>query len=290
MRRLPQHYVFILPALIVLVVVVIFPTLFLYYISATNFDLAQGWAARKFVWLDNYRYLFFEDPLFWKSLVITLVFVVSSVTCESVLGMAVALGLNRLGKRLRRVLLSFMIIPMVCTPSIISLIWKLMLNTEYGVINFMIRSLGFSNVNWLGESLALVSVILVDIWEWTPYMVLMLFAALQSVPIEPIEASVVDGASRLQTFLRITLPIIMKLFLIALTLRLVDSFKIFDIIYGLTQGGPGSATEVFSMRIFRIGFQHTNWIGRASAYAVIVLLILSPIFSRFTKLVKKSAY
>jgi len=290
MRRLPQHYVFILPALIVLAVVVIFPTVFLYYISCTNFDLAQGWAARKFVWFDNYRYLFFEDPLFWKSLSTTLVFVVASVSCETVLGMLVALGLNRLGSGLRRVLLALIIIPMICTPSIISLIWKLMLNTEYGVTNFLLRSVGAHNVNWLGEKLALCSVILVDIWEWTPYMVLMLFAALQSVPLEPIEAAVVDGANSIQIFFRITLPMMMKLFLIALTLRLVDSFKIFDIVYGLTQGGPGSATEVFSMRIFRIGFQHTNWIGRASAYAVIVLLILSPIFSRFTKLVKGNAY
>jgi multiple sugar transport system permease protein len=287
MKKIPQHYVFILPAIIVLVLVVIFPTIFLYYISMTNYDLSLGWQVKKFVWFDNYRYLFFEDPLFWKSFLITVIFVLATVSCEIVLGMLIALGLNKLQKG-RRLLMSLIIIPMVCTPSIIALMWKLILNTEYGVANFLLNLIRIPNVNWLSVNMALPSVILIDIWEWTPFMVLMLFAALQSLPLEPFEAARVDGASKMQTFFYITLPMMMKLALIAVTLRLVDSFKIFDIIYGLTQGGPGSATEVFSMRIFRIGFQHTNWIGRASAYAVVILLVLSPLFSRFTKLVKEN--
>jgi multiple sugar transport system permease protein len=287
MKKIPQQYVFILPAIIVLVLVVIFPTIFLYYISMTNYDLSLGWQVKKFVWFDNYRYLFFEDPLFWKSFLITVIFVLSTVSCEIVLGMVIALGLNKLQKG-RRLLMSLIIIPMVCTPSIIALMWKLMLNTEYGVANFLLNLIRIPNVNWLSVNLALPSVIMIDIWEWTPFMVLMLFAALQSLPMEPFEAARVDGASKMQTFFYITLPMMMKLALIAVTLRLVDSFKIFDIIYGLTQGGPGSATEVFSMRIFRIGFQHTNWIGRASAYAVVILVVLSPLFSRFTKLVKEN--
>jgi multiple sugar transport system permease protein len=287
MKKIPQQYVFILPAIVVLVLVVIFPTIFLYYISMTNYDLSLGWQVKKFVWFDNYRYLFFEDPLFWKSFLITVIFVLSTVSCEIVLGMVIALGLNKLQKG-RRLLMSLIIIPMVCTPSIIALMWKLMLNTEYGVANFLLNLIRIPNVNWLSVNLALPSVIMIDIWEWTPFMVLMLFAALQSLPMEPFEAARVDGASKMQTFFYITLPMMMKLALIAVTLRLVDSFKIFDIIYGLTQGGPGSATEVFSMRIFRIGFQHTNWIGRASAYAVVILVVLSPLFSRFTKLVKEN--
>jgi len=275
-----------MPAALVLAGVVIFPTIFLYYISLTNYDLSVGWQAKKFVWLNNYIYLFTQDPLFWKSFLITLIFVVSTVSFEFVLGMLVALGLNRI-RHGRRLLLSLIIIPMVCTPSIIALMWKLMLNTEYGVLNFLLRLIGLSNVNWLGTNMALPSVILVDIWEWTPFMVLMLFAALQSIPEEPMEAARVDGASGPQIFFFVTLPMMMRIALIAIILRLVDSFKIFDTIYALTQGGPGSATEVFSMRIFRIGFQHTNWIGRASAYAVMIILVLSPLFSKFTKLIKE---
>lgn len=275
-----------MPAVFVLAAVVIFPTIFLYYISLTNYDLSVGWQAKKFVWFSNYAYLFTQDPLFWKSFLITLIFVISTVSIEFMLGMLVALGLNKI-QRGRRLLLSLIIIPMVCTPSIIALMWKLMLNTEYGVLNFLLRLTGLSNVNWLGMRMALPSVILVDIWEWTPFMVLMLFAALQSIPEEPIEAARVDGASNVQIFLYVTLPMMMRIALIAIILRLVDSFKIFDTVYALTQGGPGSATEVFSMRIFRIGFQHTNWIGRASAYAVIIILVLSPLFSKFTKLIKE---
>ncbi len=275
-----------MPAALVLAAVVIFPTIFLYYISLTNYDLSVGWQTKKFVWFGNYAYLFTQDPLFWKSFIITLIFVISTVSIEFVLGMLVALGLNKI-QRGRRLLLSLIIIPMVCTPSIIALMWKLMLNTEYGVLNFLLRCIGLNNVNWLGMNMALPSVILVDIWEWTPFMVLMLFAALQSIPEEPIEAARVDGASNAQIFFYVTLPMMTRIALIAIILRLVDSFKIFDTIYALTQGGPGSATEVFSMRIFRIGFQHTNWIGRASAYAVIIIFVLSPLFSKFTKLIKE---
>jgi multiple sugar transport system permease protein len=286
MKKNRQYRIFIMPAALVLAAVVVFPTIFLYYISLTNYDLSIGWQAKKFVWFGNYAYLFTEDPLFWKSFLITFIFVISTVSAEFILGMLVALGLNKI-QRGRRLLLSLIIIPMVCTPSIIALMWKLMLNTEYGVLNFLLRLIGLSNVNWLGMKMALPSVILVDIWEWTPFMVLMLFAALQSIPEEPLEAARVDGASNAQIFFYVKLPMMMRIALIAVILRLVDSFKIFDTIYALTQGGPGSATEVFSMRIFRIGFQHTNWIGRASAYAVIIILVLSPLFSKFTKLIKE---
>ena len=285
MKRLPAHYVFIMPALVLLVLIVIFPTIFLYYISMTNYDMTVGWEAKRFVWFENFRYLFFEEPLFWKSLGITFIFVSVSVSCELVLGMIVALGLSRMN-RSKRIFVSLIIIPMVCTPSIISLMWKLILNTEYGVANYLLGLIHVGNVNWLGTGTALASVILVDIWEWTPFMVLMLYAALQALPEEPFEAAVADGANKLQIFFYITLPMMMKLALIALTLRMIDSFKVFDTVYGLTQGGPGSATEVFSMRIFRMGFQHSNWTGRASAFAIIMLLIMSPLFSRLTRLLR----
>jgi len=285
MKKVPAHYLFIMPALVLLVLIVIFPTIFLYYISMTNYDMTVGWDAKRFVWFENFIYLFLDEPLFWKSLGITFIFVSVTVSCELVLGMVVALGLSRMN-RSKRLLVSLIIIPMVCTPSIISLMWKLILNTEYGVANYLLGLIRIGNINWLGTGTALASVILVDIWEWTPFMVLMLYAALQALPEEPFEAAVADGANKIQIFFYITLPMMMKLALIALTLRMIDSFKVFDTVYGLTQGGPGSATEVFSMRIFRTGFQHSNWTGRASAFAIIMLLIMSPLFSRLTRLLR----
>jgi multiple sugar transport system permease protein len=171
--------------------------------------------------------------------------------------------------------MSFLIIPMVITPTIISLIWKLMLNTEYGVLNYILSLFSIAKINWLGYENALWSVMMVDIWEWTPFVALILYAGLQSLPQEPYEAVVVDGASPLQIFYYLTLPLLKPMIFIAILLRSIDSLKIFDIVYGLTQGGPGNATELMSMHIYRLGFRHTNWIGRASANAMVLLVIIT---------------
>jgi multiple sugar transport system permease protein len=162
---------------------------------------------------------------------------------------------------------------MVITPTIISLIWKLMLNTEYGVLNFILSQFGLGKINWLGPKEAFWSLILVDVWEWTPFIALILYAGLQALPQEPYEAAVVDGANPRQIFFYLTLPLLKPMILIALLLRSIDALKMFDVVYGLTQGGPGNATELMSLHIYRLGFRHTNWIGRASANAVILLFL-----------------
>lgn len=272
MGKRKEHYFFVLPALIALVLIVIFPTLFLWYVSFTNYDLSMGWEKRSFVGLDNYVYLFTEDKDFWHSLKISILFMGLTVACEFILGLGIALLFHRRlwGKRLW---MSFLIIPMVITPTIISLIWKLMLNTEYGVLNYMLSLLSIGKVNWLGYKEAFWSLIIVDIWEWTPFMALILYAGLQSLPQEPYEAAIVDGATSAQIFYSLTLPLLKPMIIVALLLRSIDALKIFDVVYGLTQGGPGNATELMSLHIYRLGFRHTNWIGRSSANAVILLLI-----------------
>lgn len=287
-KRRNEYMIFIAPALTTLVLVVIFPTLFLYYVSLTNYDLSAGWEAKRFIGLGNYFFLLFQDPLFWKSLGLTVLFVATTVSIELVAGMLIALGLGQL-KLSRRAILAIIIIPMVCTPSIIGLMWKLILNTEYGVANYLLGLAHLGKVNWLGNKTAFMSVVLVDLWQWTPFMVLMLHAALQSLPLEPFEAARMDGANAVQMFFGITLPMISRLVLVALILRLIDSIKVFDIIYSLTQGGPGTATELLSLRIYRIGFQHSNMVGRASAYAVIMIMALSPLFMRLSGLLNRNS-
>ena len=253
-------------------VIVIFPTLFLWYVSFTNYDLTMGWEKREMVGIINFQYLAFEDKDFWNSVKISLWFMVFTVVVEFVLGLAIALLFNRRiwGKRFW---MSFLIVPMVITPTIISLIWKLMLNTEYGVLNFLLSLFSIHKINWLGYESALWSVMMVDIWEWTPFLALILYAGLISLPQEPYEAAIVDGASPVQVFYYLTLPLLKPIILIAVLLRSIDSLKIFDVVYGLTQGGPGNATELMSMHIYRLGFRHTNWIGRASANAIVLLVI-----------------
>ncbi len=274
MKKNKEHYWYLLPSLLTLVTIVIFPTIFLWYMSFTNYDLTMGWEQHKLIGIRNFMYLAFEDKDFWHSMKISLWFMVFTVVIEFLLGLAIALLFNRRiqGKRLW---MSFLIIPMVITPTIISLIWKLMLNTEYGVLNYILSIFSIAKINWLGYENALWSVMMVDIWEWTPFVALILYAGLQSLPQEPYEAAVVDGGSPIQVFYYLTLPLLKPMILIALLLRSIDSLKIFDVVYGLTQGGPGNATELMSMHIYRIGFRHTNWIGRASANAIVLLFIVS---------------
>jgi multiple sugar transport system permease protein len=269
-----EHYWYLLPSLLTLVAIVIFPTIFLWYMGFTNYDLTMGWEQHKLIGIKNFQYLTFEDKDFWHSMKISLWFMVFTVVIEFVLGLAIALLFNR-RIRGKRLWMSFLIIPMVITPTIISLIWKLMLNTEYGVLNYILSLFSIAKINWLGYENALWSVMMVDIWEWTPFVALILYAGLQSLPQEPYEAVVVDGASPLQIFYYLTLPLLKPMIFIAILLRSIDSLKIFDIVYGLTQGGPGNATELMSMHIYRLGFRHTNWIGRASANAMVLLVIIT---------------
>ncbi|MDI3542738.1 MAG: multiple sugar transport system permease protein [Candidatus Atribacteria bacterium] len=248
----------------------------------------MGWENKSWIGLRNYKYLFLEDKDFWYSLRISLFFSGFTVVTEFGLGLLIALLFNRriTGKRLW---MSFLIIPMVITPSIVSLIWKLMLNTEYGVLNYLLSLLSIGKINWLGYENALWSLILVDIWEWTPFMALILYAGLQALPQEPYEAALVDGASSIQLFRFITLPLMRPIILISILLRAIDSLKMFDIVYGLTQGGPGNATELMSLHIYRLGFRHTNWIGRASANAVILLMIVTLLTTVLLRIMKRES-
>lgn len=287
-KREKEHYLFILPSFITLLLIVVFPTIFLWYVSFTNYDLSMGWENKSWIGLRNYKYLFLEDKDFWYSLKISLFFSGFTVVTEFGLGLLIALLFNRriTGKRLW---MSFLIIPMVITPSIVSLIWKLMLNTEYGVLNYLLSLLSIGKINWLGYENALWSLILVDIWEWTPFMALILYAGLQALPQEPYEAALVDGASSVQLFRFITLTLMCPIIFISLLLRAIDSLKMFDIVYGLTQGGPGNATELLSLHIYRLGFRHTNWIGRASANAVILLMIVTLLTTVLLRIMKRES-
>lgn len=271
-KKTREGLLFVLPSLLALIAIVIFPTIFLWYVSLTNYDLSMGWEQKSFVGLQNFSFLFFEDKDFWHSLKISLLFAGITVSLEFILGLGIALLFHRRvwGKR---IWMSCLILPMVITPTIISLIWKLMLNTEYGVLNFILSQLGLGKVNWLGPREAFWSLILVDVWEWTPFVALILYAGLQALPQEPYEAAIVDGANSGQIFFYLTLPLLRPMIVIALLLRSIDALKMFDVVYGLTQGGPGNATELMSLHIYRLGFRHTNWIGRASANAVILLFL-----------------
>ncbi|MFD2132817.1 carbohydrate ABC transporter permease [Pseudogracilibacillus auburnensis] len=278
------HFIYIMPAIILLGILTLIPTIFLYFISMTDYEL--GSPSFNFVWFDNYTRLLLESDEFWHSLRISVFFSVIVTSIQLVLGFFLAKLLDR-PMRFKFLVFACLIIPIAMTPSITGQIWKLMLNAEYGVINYLLSSLTGLKVIWLSTENAFLSTMLVDIWQNTPFVALIIYAGLKSLPEDPYEAAVMDGASKFQLFRHITLPLLKPIILLAIIFRLIDSLRTFDIPFSLTQGGPGNATEFLSLHIYRLGFAQTGWIGRASATSVILLIITTVISLILIRMLRK---
>jgi multiple sugar transport system permease protein len=276
------HVWFLAPVVVFLLLLTFIPTLYLFYLSLSRWDVMTRSPA--FIGLTNYLHIM-RDPVFWASLQRTLVFVFSAVTIQLVLGFAIALLVNRPHIRGIGIMRTLIILPMSITPIVVGLMWRILYNPSFGLINSTLASLGIAGPEWLGSrDTALLSVILVDVWQWTPFMFLMMTAGLQSLPIEPFEAARVDGASGLQTFQLITLPMMKPIILIALLFRIIDGFKVstFDPIFIMTKGGPGSITQTLNIYAFLTGFEWFN-LGYASAIVVCALLLLTLIGRLFLR-------
>ena len=275
------HIKFIAPALIVVLILSVVPTIFLVVVSFTNYRLGWDLSRAKFVWFDNFVRLFTgADPDFWHSVWISLAFMVVATSVEMVVGFGIASLLNASEAKLKSLVIGLMLIPLAMTPSIAGQMWKLIFNSEYGILNYTLNALFGVKVTWLGPNLAFWSVLIVDLWQFTPFVALIVYAGLRSQPVEPYEAAAIDGASRWQVLRYITIPMMRKLLLLALLLRSVDSLKLFDTAFVLTQGGPGNATEFLSLHVYRLANAQNGLIGRASAVAL-VLLAITIVVSRF---------
>jgi len=224
--------------------------------------------------LGNYAEAF-KDPRFLNALVVTFIFVCVAVALEFILGLAIALLVNR-DFWAKRVIVSLIYIPMIMSPITVALMWRMLLNAEYGPINFFLLKLHIvqREVAWLSETrFALPSLIVVDVWQWTPFMFLVLYAGLQSVPEELKEVAQIDGASIWQIFKHITLPILFPFIILAFLFRVMDAFKIFDAVSVLTKGGPGTSTEVVSWLGYMTGFTYFR-LGYAAAMAMVLFIIV----------------
>ncbi len=264
---------FLSPAIIPLVLLTIGPLIFLYWISMTNYELGQQIGSAHFIGLSNYIRLFSgRDREFWDSVRVTLELAFLATSLELIFGFAIAFLIHTTEK-FRSLFVSAFMLPMVVTPVIVGLIWKLMLNSESGIINWILGHLFGVTPTWLGPDLSFVSVLIVEVWQWTPFVALILVSGLASLPEEPLEAAAIDGATRWQTLRYVVLPILQPIILFALLIRLIDELKIFDAIFIMTGGGPGSTTESLSVHSYRLGFVATGWIGRSSATAVVLALI-----------------
>jgi len=244
------------------------------FLSLTDISFKGEIAGFNFVFAKNYIKAL-TDPIFQTSLKNTAILVCIAVPIEMLLGLGIALMLNQdiKGKRFFR---SLFLLPLMTTPIVVGNIWRLMYNSEFGLINYILTSIGILNkpIPVLGQpETALFGIILIDIWEWTPFVMLIILSGLQALPTAPYEAALVDGASSLQIFRRITLPMLTPTLIVALLLRLMDAIKIFDVVYITTFGGPGLSTEIIGLTIYKEAFRKLN-LGYASALTVIVLFVV----------------
>ncbi|MDZ5698241.1 sugar ABC transporter permease [Chelativorans sp. M5D2P16] len=274
-RVLP--YVLSLPALLVCIGILIpFITAIVY--SLQRYRLSQPWA-RQFNWGENYVD-FLSDPAFWNTLQISLTYAGLTVVLELVLGLAIALLLQK-RTTLNNFISIMLLMPLMTAPALAALMWKLMTNPGFGILSYLATLVGLEDFRWASSpSTALFTVVLVDIWVYTPFMMILLLAGLRSLPTQPFEAAALDGVPRSFVFFRITLPMLMPYILTATLFRLLDSIQQFDIIYAMTQGGPGNKLTVFQVEAYLNFFQSTN-VGRSAALLLVLWAItffLSNIF------------
>jgi len=275
---LKQGRIWLAPAVVALAALSIYPLLFAIEVSLRT---GSGYG------LDNYFRLA-RDRFFLVSLGQTLLYTTLALAVEFPLGLTLALLVDR-EFRGRRLLRSILLIPMLLPPVVVAVIWRLILNAEFGVLNGALRSLGLdtSGLTWFGsEKSAMLSVVLVDVWEWTPFLFLLLLAGLQGLPVEPFEAARIDGASPSQVFLRLTLPMLRPVIAVAVLLRGMDLLRVFDQIFILTQGGPGFATETVTLYIYRTAFRYWNF-GYAAAMSFVLLAATTVIARAFLRLLRQ---
>jgi multiple sugar transport system permease protein len=260
--------------LIFVVAIAIYPLAFSFYISVFKYRLTDPNQTHTFLGLANYIEAFHDKQVI-KSISNTLVFVFGTVVIEVLLGLGLALLLSGEGRHMR-IIRSFLLIPMALPPLVVGLVWKSLYNVDFGVIPYYLKLLGLDMGRGpLGEiSTAMPAIIIIDVWQWTPLLMIIFLAGLKSLPRQPYEAARVDGANRWQRFWHITLPLLKPTFLVALLLRTVQSFKVFDIIYATTSGGPGTATTVLNYHIFTVGMTFFD-MGYAAALANILLVIIA---------------
>ncbi|APG88316.1 carbohydrate ABC transporter permease [Sinorhizobium americanum] len=276
-RVLP--YVLSLPALLVCIGILI-PFFSAVVYSFQRYRLSQPWA-RQFNWGENYLN-FFTDSGFWNTLRVSLLYAGTTVILELLLGLGIALLLQR-RSTVNNFISIMLLLPLMTAPALAALMWKLMTNPGFGILSYFASLIGLENFRWASSpDTALLTVVLVDIWVYTPFIMILLLAGLRSLPTQPFEAAALDGVPRTFVFFRITLPMLTPYILTATLFRLLDSIQQFDIIYAMTQGGPGDTLTVFQVEAYLNFFQSTN-VGRSAALLIILWAITYTLSNVFIK-------
>ncbi|MEM9787614.1 MAG: sugar ABC transporter permease [Pseudomonadota bacterium] len=265
-------YLFLAPAGIVLLVALFYPICYMIYASFLDWNPSQRIGEAEFVGLRNYLKLFTDDA-FRESMWVTLKFAAVVVTIEMFLGVGLALLLDR-NIRGMSVLRTLFILPMMIAPIVVGLMWRYMYHPTVGIFNRTLKDWGFEPIPWLSDGdWAFASIVIADVWQWTPFIFILSLAALQSLPSSAIEASKIDGASGWQQIVYIKLPLMLPVLIVTLLLRLIDSFKVLEVILVMTNGGPGLSTEILSIRINRTASEFRE-LGEAAAMSNLLLIVL----------------
>lgn len=280
--RVPVWAIFLGPTVLVLLAITVFPLVYSLVLSLHSWTMGArgGW---RWVGVQNFAMVLRTDTYFWTSVKVTLTYVGSAVGLELLLGLGIALLLNRRSEGRGGTLQTLLILPTMMTPVVVGIVWRLLYNPELGFLNYVLSLLGVPSQNWLGDlSTAMASVVAADVWEWTPFMALVMLAGLKSMSPEPFEAGAIDGASSWQAFRYITLPLLTPTILVAVLIRLMDAFKTFDLVFVLTKGGPGMSTEVLSYYTYRYGFKffHMGYAAALSYVLLVIVVIISQMFVR----------
>ncbi|GIP36644.1 carbohydrate ABC transporter permease [Paenibacillus sp. J2TS4] len=279
------RYIFSLPAVIFVALMVVFPLCYTAWLSLHEWSMS-GTTPPLWVGLDNYISLM-GDSRFWLSAWRTIYFSFGVIIVETVLGVGLAVFLNR-SFRFKNVVKTLFLLPMVSTPVAIAMVWMLIYEPTVGFANFFLGKLGIEPQAWLTSSdTVMPSLMLVDVWEWTPMITLIVLAGMTTLPSDPYESAVVDGASKWQTFWHITIPMLMPTIIVAMLLRMIDALKTFDLIYATTQGGPGNSSETLNTYGYLLGFNYFK-VGMGSALIIMFLLLVALISLLFVYVRKKA--
>lgn len=265
----PNYWPFVIPALVVVAAVIIFPWAFTLWMSAQRWTLGQS---QSFVGFDNFLRLAM-DQRFWESLVNTLYYTGLSVVAPIVLGVIAALIFDA-NFPLRGVLRAVFVMPMMATPVAVALVWTMMFHPQLGVLNYLLSLVGIPAQEWIfNKHTVIPSLVAVETWQWTPLVMLIVLGGLASMPRDPFESADIDGANGWQKFFYLTLPMIAPFIMIAVIIRSIDAIKSFDIIFAMTQGGPGTASETINIYLYNTAFAYYD-IGYGSAMVAVFFVII----------------
>ncbi len=267
--RPPSYWPFVIPALVVVLAVIVFPWVFTIWMSLNEWKVGSP---TTFVGFANYLRLP-QDPRFVEAVGHTLVYTALSVLLPLIFGTfaAVVFHANFAGRGLLR---GIFIMPMMATPVAIALVWTMMFHPQLGVLNYLLSLVGIPPQLWVFHPATVIpSLVLVETWQWTPLVMLIVLGGIAAIPTEPYESAQIDGANMWQMFRYITLPLVMPFLFIAAMIRMIDAVKSFDIIFAITQGGPGSASETINLYLYSVAFSYYD-LGYGSAIAVILFLLV----------------